>query len=91
MLSKEELLQLVKQNIHKISISEFVAQGGYPVFSDLDILVFSQKENNGITEILLDILYDLEFAGCCFIPGRNEKFTLSKTLVINNNEITFKN
>lgn len=88
-MNKEQILELVKNQINKISISEFVAEGGFPIFSDLDILVYNQYKEGDSEIVIADILYDLEFAGCCFIPGRNQKYPLRKKITITNNQLEF--
>ncbi len=89
MRSKNEIQELVQQNIAKIKISEFVAEGGWPDIDNVDVAVFSQTQKEGVEFINLDILYSVHKPGCCFIPGADQYMRLSKTLQIEKNQIKF--
>ncbi|MDO3694953.1 hypothetical protein QVZ41_08870 [Wenyingzhuangia sp. chi5] len=88
MHTEEEIKQLVQKNIHQIKISEFVTEGGWPNIDEVDVAIYSQKEMEGVETIHLQILYTVEKAGCCFIPGGEEQKRLSKIVTISNNQIT---
>ena len=88
-MDKNQIIEKVKDNINKIPISEFVSEGGFPVFDYLDLIIYNQREINGKTIVNADILYNLEFAGCCFIPGRSQQYPLRKQIIIENEQIQF--
>ena len=88
MHTEEEIKQLVQKNIHQIKISEFVTEGGWPNIDEVDVAIYSHKEIEGVETIHLQILYTVEKAGCCFIPGREEQNRLSKIVTISNNSVT---
>ncbi|NJB84003.1 hypothetical protein [Wenyingzhuangia aestuarii] len=87
MHTTEEVKQLVQQNIHQIKISEFVAEGGWPNIDAIDVAIFSQVEENELETISLHILYTVDKAGCCFIPGGEEQKRLPKVVTIFNNSV----
>lgn len=87
MRSKEEIKELVQQNIDLIKVSEFVAEGGWPNLDAIDVLIFKQQEDKGIETVVLDILYDVTKAGCCFIPGGENQMRLRKEITIENNQL----
>ncbi|NIJ45304.1 hypothetical protein FHR24_001772 [Wenyingzhuangia heitensis] len=87
MHSTEQIKQLVQQNIHQIKISEFVAEGGWPNINEIDVSVFNQTEQNGVEVINLHILYTVDKAGCCFIPGAEQQMRLPKRITIQNNKV----
>ncbi|MGY5351393.1 hypothetical protein ACXGQW_02270 [Wenyingzhuangia sp. IMCC45533] len=90
MRTELEIKQIVQQNINQIKISEFVTDGGWPNIEHIDVAVYSQTESNGVEIINLHILYTVDKAGCCFIPGREEQNRMSKTLIIEGNNIKIK-
>lgn len=87
MLSKEEILKVVNQNIHQIPVSEFVSEGGWPNLENLDILVYHQEQNEDKTIIRLDILYLSTKPGCCFIPSKEQYLHLPKQIILCSNEV----
>lgn len=89
MYTKEEIQKLVQENIHHIKVSEFVTEGGWPNIDDIDIVIYSQKLVNDTETVRLQILYTVDKAGCCFIPGAEEHKRLSKTINICQNKIEF--
>lgn len=82
-----EVRQLVQNNINQIKISEFVAEGGWPNIDNIDVTIFNQKQQDDSEIIDLHILYTVDKAGCCFIPGMEEEKILAKTVTINNNKV----
>ncbi len=90
MLSTAEIKKRIKEQIHQIKISEFVSDGGWPMLDQIDIVVFDHiiKEDKEIVK--LHILYPLERAGCCFIPGREEMMRLPKKVIIKKNQLKFE-
>ncbi|GGF74973.1 hypothetical protein [Wenyingzhuangia marina] len=88
MHNKQEIKQLVQKNIHQIKVSEFVTEGGWPNIDNVDVAIYSQKEIDNEEIIHLQILYTVDKAGCCFIPGGEEQKRLSKTVTINKNSVT---
>ena len=89
MYTTEEIKQLVQQNIHQIKISEFVGEGGWPNIDNIDVAVFNQFTDKEITTVSLHILYTVDTAGCCFIPGAEQQKRMLKTVIINNNSVKF--
>lgn len=90
MLLVQEIKDVVQQNIDQIKISEFVAEGGWPNLKNVDVAVFDQTVEEGVTTIKLHILYTLDRAGCCFIPGKEEQMRLPKKVIIHNNQVKFE-
>lgn len=90
MLSAQQIKELVQNNIHQIKISEFVTDGGWPNLKEIDVAIFDQTKEMDDEIIKLHILYSLDRAGCCFIPGREEQMRLPKKIVINNNQVKFE-
>lgn len=88
MHTEQEIKQLVQKNIHQIKVSEFVTEGGWPNIDNVDVAIYSQKEMEGVETIHLQILYTVEKAGCCFIPGGEEQKRLSKIVTLSNNDVT---
>jgi len=87
MYSTEEIKCLVKENIDQIKISEFAGEGGWPNLKDIDVDVFKQIKDGNQTIIRLHILYTVDRAGCCFIPGTPQQNRMSKTVLIKENNI----
>ncbi|ANW95564.1 hypothetical protein AXE80_04415 [Wenyingzhuangia fucanilytica] len=83
-----EIKQLVQNNIHQIKVSEFVSDGGWPNIDNIEVSVYSQKIENDVETISLQILYTVDKAGCCFIPGAEEQKRLSKIVTIDNDIVT---
>lgn len=91
MLSTQEIKDLVQQNIDQIKISEFVAEGGWPNLKEIDVAVFNQVvQQNDERIIKLHILYTLDRAGCCFIPGGEQQMRLPKKVIVNKNKVKFE-
>lgn len=86
MYTKNQIRDLVQENIHQIKISEFVSEGGWPNIDNVDVQVLNQSKN----QISLVILYTVDKAGCCFIPGGEQQMRLHKTLLMSNHKIKFK-
>ncbi|MEN8765496.1 MAG: hypothetical protein ABF273_08285 [Wenyingzhuangia sp.] len=84
MHTEQEVKHIVQKNIHQIKVSEFVSDGGWPNIDDIEVAIFSQKVEEGCETINLQILYTVDRAGCCFIPGSEEHRRLSKRLTISN-------
>ncbi len=90
MLSTKEIRDLVQANIHQIKISEFVSEGGWPNLKDVEVAVFDQTIDDEGEIAKLHILYTLDRAGCCFIPGKEEQMRLPKKVIIKNNQVKFE-
>ena len=90
MRTEQEIKELVQKNIHQIKVSEFVAEGGWPNIDNVDVAIFSQKEINDIETIGLHVLYTIDKAGCCFIPGGEEQKRLEKVVIIHKDFVTIK-
>lgn len=88
MHTEQEVKQLLQKNIHQIKVSEFVTEGGWPNIDDVDVAIYSQKKENDIETVHLQILYTVDKAGCCFIPGGEEQRRLSKIVTINKDVVT---
>lgn len=87
MHTEKEIQQLVQKNIHQIKVSEFVTEGGWPNIDNVDIVIFNQTKIDNIETINLQILYTVDKAGCCFIPGGEEQKRLSKKVIINKGSV----
>lgn len=61
-------------NIDMFAISDFCPNGGWPKFDNLSITVYNEIKDDESVIYDIELLYDCEFAGCCFIPG-GENFT----------------
>lgn len=90
MLSTKEIKDLVQKNLHQIKISEFVSEGGWPNLKNVEVAVFDQKIEEDVEIVKLHILYTLDRAGCCFIPGKEEHVRLPKKISIKNNQLKFE-
>lgn len=90
MYTNTQIKEFVQQNINQIKISEFVADGGWPIIDNIDVTIYKQTEEKGIETISLDILYEVHKTGCCFIPGSDLPMRLSKIVTIEDNQIKFK-
>lgn len=88
MHTEEEIKKLVQDHIGQVKVSEFVAEGGWPNIDNVDIAIYSQKIIEGVETIDLQILYTVDKAGCCFIPGTEEQKRLSKIVTINQDIVT---
>lgn len=88
MHTEQEITELVQKNIHQIKVSEFVTEGGWPNIDDVDVAIYSHKEDDDIETVHLQILYTVDKAGCCFIPGGEEQKRLSKIVTINKDKVT---
>ncbi|MGY6647844.1 hypothetical protein [Wenyingzhuangia sp. IMCC45574] len=90
MRNTEEIRVLVQEHIGQIKISEFVSDGGWPNLNNIELAVFDQQVNNNEEVVKLHILYTIDRAGCCFIPGKEEQKRLPKKVIIKNNNIKFE-
>ena len=88
--TKEEIRTMVQKNIHQIKISEFASEGGWPNIDDVDVEVFKTEITSEKCEVYIHILYTVERAGCCFIPGKQDQMRLPKKLSIQNKIVKFK-
>lgn len=77
-----ELKQRVLDNIDKFKVSDFCPDGGWPKFDNLELIVFSEeKQIDGIL-YSVELIYDCEKAGCCFIPGADNHTRLHKKIKV---------
>lgn len=76
------LKEKIMANIDMFAISDFCPNGGWPKFDNLSIIVF--KEEKLVDSIIYDVelQYDCEVAGCCFIPGADNFTRLRKKIEI---------
>jgi hypothetical protein len=70
-------------NIDMFAISDFCPDGGWPKFDNLSITVYSEEKIGESVIYDLELRYDCEFAGCCFIPGGENFSHLRKKVKIN--------
>lgn len=80
-----ELRDVVLNNIDKFRVSEFCGDGGWPNFDNLQIMVLHEEQNDNSTVYDLELVYDCEFAGCCFIPGGQNYSRLRKKVKVSKN------
>jgi len=88
MYTEQEIKQLVQKNIHQIKVSECVAEGGWPNIDNVDVAIYQQKIIDEVETIHLQILYTVDKAGCCFIPGTEEQKRMSKVVTIEGGIVT---
>lgn len=69
-------------NIKVFAISDFCPNGGWPKFDNLSVKVFSETKEETYTIFDIELLYDCEVAGCCFIPGGDNFTRLRKKIKI---------
>jgi len=69
-------------NIDMFAISDFCPNGGWPKFDNLTIVVFKEKQLESSIIYDVELQYDCEFAGCCFIPGGENYTRLRKKIEI---------
>lgn len=69
-------------NIDLFAISDLCPDGGRPSFEKLSVIVYSELVNEESIIYDVDLLYDCEFPGCCFIPGGENISKLRKKIKI---------
>ncbi|WP_139958725.1 hypothetical protein [Flavicella sediminum] len=74
------LKQRILENIKAFKVSDFCPDGGWPKFDNLELIVYSQKEEAGFFIFNVELIYDCEKAGCCFIPGADNHTRLQKKI-----------
>lgn len=77
-----ELKERIHSNIDKFKISDFCPNGGWPKFDNLELVVYHEELVDEYTIYDVELLYDCEFAGCCFIPGGDNYTRLRKKIKI---------
>lgn len=84
----KELKELVLAHIEKFKISEFCPDGGWPKFENLEVVVYKETPQDDATIVLdVELLYDCEKAGCCFIPGGDNATRLRKKIKRSQNSL----
>jgi len=68
------LKEKIMANIEMFAISDFCPSGGWPKFDNLSVAVYQEEKLADAIIYDIELMYDCEFAGCCFIPG-GENFT----------------
>ncbi|MFC2109447.1 hypothetical protein ACFLRU_03575 [Bacteroidota bacterium] len=74
------LKQRVLENIKKFKVSDFCPDGGWPKFDNLELIVYSEIKEGDFTCFAVELIYDCEKAGCCFIPGADNHTRLQKKI-----------
>jgi hypothetical protein len=75
------LKEQVLLNIEKFPIGEFCPDGGWPKFDNLEVLVHKKTLQKDASVVLdIELVYDCEKAGCCFIPGADNHTRLHKKI-----------
>lgn len=77
-----ELKETILANIDKFPVSEFCTDGGWPNFDNLQVLVLKEEEVETGMVYDIELAYDCEFAGCCFIPGGENYTRLRKKVKV---------
>lgn len=77
-----ELKQKVLDNIGKFKISDFCPDGGWPKFDNLELIVFDELIQDSSVIYNVELIYDCEKAGCCFIPGGDNHTRLQKKIKV---------
>lgn len=76
------LKEIILKNIKAFPVSEFCSDGGWPKFDNLHVIVFSEVKTEDAVVYDLELVYDCEKAGCCFIPGADNHTRLRKKIKI---------
>jgi hypothetical protein len=75
------LKEQVLANIEKFPVGEFCPDGGWPKFDNLEVLLYKETPQEDASVILdIELVYDCEKAGCCFIPGGDNHTRLHKRI-----------
>lgn len=77
-----DLTKRIHSNIDKFKVSEFCPNGGWPKFDNLKIQVFHEEQLADAILYDVELQYECEFAGCCFIPGGDNYTLLRKKIKI---------
>ena len=77
-----ELKKRIHSNIKSFKISDFCPNGGWPKFDNLDVVIYNEEQIDTYIIYDVEILYECEFAGCCFIPGGDKYSRLRKKIKI---------
>jgi hypothetical protein len=77
-----DLKQKVLDNIKAFKVSDFCGDGGWPKFDNLELIVYNEEKNANATIYDVELIYDCEKAGCCFIPGTDNHTRLRKKIKI---------
>ena len=64
------------------AISDFCPNGGWPKFDNLSIKIYIEEQLLDGMLFDIELLYDCEFAGCCFIPGGEKYKRLRKNIKV---------
>lgn len=74
------LKQIVLDNIKTFKVSDFCTEGGWPKFDNLELIVYTVKKEKNFSIYNIELIYDCEKAGCCFIPGVDKHTRLQKKI-----------
>mgnify|MGYP000094303128 CR=1 FL=1 len=74
------LKERIHSNIDKFKISDFCPNGGWPKFDNLNVIVYGKEDVKDHIIYDVELLYDCEIAGCCFIPGADNYTRLRKKI-----------
>lgn len=70
-------------NIKLFAISDFCPNGGWPKFDNLAVRVYSEVNSTEGIVYDVELFYECEVAGCCFISGTDNFTRLRKKIKIN--------
>ena len=76
------LKQQILDNIDKFKVSDFCPDGGWPKFDNLELIVFNETQQGSSIIYNVELIYDCEKAGCCFIPGGDNHTRLQKKIKV---------
>jgi len=76
------LKEKIMANIDMFAISDFCPNGGWPKFDNLSIKIYKEEQLPDGILFDVELFYDCEFAGCCFIPGGENYTRLRKNIKV---------
>lgn len=82
-LNKQSVISLIKKNLNKFDQFEFCNTGGWPDFSSLDIIIYSETETENGKKIRLTIFYTcVHSSACACYSTTNSTDSLTKEIFI---------
>ena len=86
-----DLKEKIMANIDMFAISDFCPNGGWPKFDNLSVKIYKSEILSGAVLYDLELLYDCQVAGCCFIPGGDNYTRLRKKIKISDTKFSVLN
>ncbi len=85
---KQDIINLVKNNIDKFNPIDFCPNGGYAMFDKLDIIVSQIIQGEKGSIVHLTLLYDCDIPGACFAGSIRGEMLDRKILIGHDNSVT---